>query len=405
MARGAGHHPLLPCRGHLAGQLEGVDAGVVGLQVGPEQLAQQVGEVLQGGEVHRRLAFAQVVDEHVAHRAAGDPIAVDQLLAVRLPTAGEHLHRGRGVLAEHAVSAQQLVEQRAVRVRTGGGADAGGDLQQLDAVTDVHRGDRAALGGEDDRDAGQRLLPALQPDPAPGARLGERGERRGVAGAGHPGGQPAPRRGETQQPAQTGPDHIGADQHQQPRAQVRQLRARRCLRPPPSGGRGGDRVSPVGLVFGPAGLPALLPALTGMRRQPGQHGQHPQPAGLLAGRVVQRERRGQRPGQHRRPARPRRRPRRGDRPRRERGPQLRPGLPHRPARRRGDLGRPRGDSGRCGDGGDRLLPGGHGWSSPNRVCRLSARYPGAGGAAGSRSRARAWKASTPAITSSVTGFR
>ena len=36
---GAGHHPLLPCRGDLAGQLEGVDAGVVGLQVGPEQLA------------------------------------------------------------------------------------------------------------------------------------------------------------------------------------------------------------------------------------------------------------------------------------------------------------------------------------------------------------------------------
>jgi hypothetical protein len=144
---------------------------VVGLQIGPEQLAEQVGEVLQGGEVHRRLAFAQIVDEHVAHRAAGDPVAVDQLLAARLPTAGEHLHRRRGVLAEHAVSAQQLVEQRAVRVRlrTGGGADAGGDLQQLDAVTDVHRSDRAALGGEDDRDAGQRLLPALQPDPAPGA--------------------------------------------------------------------------------------------------------------------------------------------------------------------------------------------------------------------------------------------
>ena len=178
---------------------------------------------------------------------------------------------------------------------------------------------------------------------------------------------------------------------------------RRRLRPPPSGGRGGDRVSPVGLVFGPAGLPALLPALTGMRRQPGQHGQHPQPAGLLTGRVVQRERRGQHPGQHRRPARPRRRPRRGDRPRRERGQQLRPGLPHRPARRRGDLGRPRGDIGRCGD---RLLPGGHGWSSPNRIRRLSARYPGAGGAGRVAARGRrAWKASTPAITSSVTGFR
>ena len=62
--------------------------------------------------------------------------------------------------------AQQLVEQRAVRVRLEGGAHAGGDLQQLDAVTDVHRSDRAALGGQDDRDTGQRLLPGLQPDPA-----------------------------------------------------------------------------------------------------------------------------------------------------------------------------------------------------------------------------------------------
>ena len=73
------------------------------------------------------------------------------------------------------MTAQQLVEQRAVRVgqrvglRTGGCPDASGDLQQFDAITDVHHGDRAALGGEDDRDAGQRLLPALQPDPAPGA--------------------------------------------------------------------------------------------------------------------------------------------------------------------------------------------------------------------------------------------
>ena len=53
----------------------------------------------------------------------------------------------------------------------------------------------------------------------------------------------------------------------------------------------------------------------------------------------------------------------------------------------------------CDVGGD------HDPAPPKRICRLSARYPGAGGAAGSRSRCRAWYASTSAITSSVTGFK
>ena len=52
--RGPGHHALLPCRGDVPGQLEGADAGVVGFQVGPEQLAEQVGQALQRGEVRRR---------------------------------------------------------------------------------------------------------------------------------------------------------------------------------------------------------------------------------------------------------------------------------------------------------------------------------------------------------------
>jgi hypothetical protein len=56
--RGLGHHSLFPCGGDVAGQLQGVDAGLMGFQVGPEQFAEQVGEALQGGEVGRRLAFA-----------------------------------------------------------------------------------------------------------------------------------------------------------------------------------------------------------------------------------------------------------------------------------------------------------------------------------------------------------
>jgi hypothetical protein len=55
-----------------------------------------------------------------------------------------------------------------------GGAHAGGDLQELDAVTGPDRGDRPALGGHDDRGPGQGLLPGLQSDPTPRAQLGER---------------------------------------------------------------------------------------------------------------------------------------------------------------------------------------------------------------------------------------
>ena len=159
----------------------------------------------------------------------------------------------------------------------------------------------------------------------------------------------------------------------------------------------GDHIPPVGPVFRAAGLPPLLPAVAGVGLQPGQHGQHPQPARLLAGRVVQREGSGQDLGQHRGSAHLGRRPRRRDRARRERGQQRRPGRGHQPAFRRRDIGPRRPDH--------LLAAGGHDSFSPNRIRRLSARYPAAGGAAGSRSRCRAWKASTPAITSSVTGFR
>ena len=74
---GPGHHALLPCGGDVAGKLEALDAGMAGFQVGPEQLAEQVGEILQGGEVHRWLALAQVADQHVADRLAGDAVPVD----------------------------------------------------------------------------------------------------------------------------------------------------------------------------------------------------------------------------------------------------------------------------------------------------------------------------------------
>ena len=74
---------------------------------------------------------------------------------------GEHLDRGGSVLAQDSVVAQQLIEQRAVGVCLGGGAEAGGGMQEFDTVADPDRSDRSALGGQDDRDSGQGLLPGL----------------------------------------------------------------------------------------------------------------------------------------------------------------------------------------------------------------------------------------------------
>ena len=79
--------------------------------------------------------------------------------------------------------AQQLIEQRAVGVPVVGGAGARGGGQQFEAVADPHRRGVSALDGHDDRDVGQRLLLALQSDPALTQR-GELGERRPDRGCG-----------------------------------------------------------------------------------------------------------------------------------------------------------------------------------------------------------------------------
>ncbi len=359
---GPHHHPLFPGGGNLAGQLEGVNAGVVGLQVSPEQLAEQISEALQRGEVHRRLTLAQIVHEQVTHRPALDPVAVDQLLAGRPAAPGEHLDRGGRVRAETAAGAQQLVEQRAVRVPVAV-AVGSGDIEQFHAVPDHDVGGHATLGSHDHRDSCQRLLPGQQPHRPAGAHVAEGRERRVVAGAAHLRGQAAPGRGEAEQPAQAGPDHIGADQHQQTRSQVRQPRAvadRGSLL-----GRGADQLLPVRVCFGAAGQPLLLPAVPGLGMQPVQHAQHTQPASLLAEPVRQRERRRQHPAQHLAAAGLRRRPGHGDRPGREPGHQLRArGRGHRCRR-----GRWRPRQGRPVGPGQR----GHGLSCPNSTLRLSAR--------------------------------
>jgi hypothetical protein len=68
--------------------------------------------------------------------------------------------------AEVTVRAQQLIEQRAAGVPVVGGTGARGGREEFDTVADPHLLDQTALDGHDDRDVGQRLLPALQSDPA-----------------------------------------------------------------------------------------------------------------------------------------------------------------------------------------------------------------------------------------------
>ena len=121
---------------------------MVQLEVAPEEPAQHVGELVQGGVVDSGLAFAQVVHQQVPDRAAFDAVAVDQLPAAELAL-GLQRPPGRGSLAEDPRGPQQLVE-----VRAGGFAAAQqvpGDQQQFQAVADGDVSDLAALGGQDGR--------------------------------------------------------------------------------------------------------------------------------------------------------------------------------------------------------------------------------------------------------------
>ena len=363
---GPGHHALLPRGRDVAGQPEGADAGLVRLKVGPEQLAEQVGQVLQRGEIQRHPAFGQVVDEHVADRPAGDVVTVDQLLARRLPAAGEHPHRRRHIVAERAPGAQQLVEERTVGVPVCRRQRLGCDVQQLHAVADGDFGGTAALGCHDDRDPAERDPPGVgshRPGLAQSAQFSEGG---GIPGAGHLGCQVPGRGRASQQPSDPGPDHVGADQHQQASADVGQVT---------SGGTGTafppvpDQITPVTAVFGAAGHPAILPAAAGLGFQPVHHRYHAKSPALLAERMGQRERRDQQPAEDLFAGGPGRRPRRRHRPCRERGQQLgagpgqlswsaRPAGGRRGARLRGPA-----PSAGCP----------HSASSPNKTFRLSGR--------------------------------
>ena len=320
--RGPGHHALLPRGGDVAGSLQRRDAGMVSFQIGPEQLAEQVGEMLQRGEVHRRLTLAQVIDQHVADRLAGDAIAVDQLLARRLPAAGEYPHRRGRAGAERAPGMQQLVEERAAGMPVRPGARPGGDLQQLHAVPDGDRADGPPLAAMMIAillSAASRPYDPAAPDWHSAASSAKAfGSRTRVISAarfrgadGHRSSQPIPGR-ITSAPISTS----NPRRREAPAEPAWRRPGAAC---PP----GRYQLPPVAAGFSAAGQPPVLPAASGLGFQPVHHGDQAQPPAFLAERIVQRERRRQQLGPA--PAAEVARPRHDSRPGREPGQQVRAG--------------------------------------------------------------------------------
>ena len=151
-ADGPGLDALLPRGGDVGRQVQGADAGVVGLQVLPEPQHQGRGQLDEGAVVDAGLALAQVVHEQVADRPAGQVVAVDQLLGGQLPgePGADHPDRGRRAGREGPGGVQELVEERAVPVGAGAvGEHLPAAVQQLDAVAGGDVGDQAALGRHD----------------------------------------------------------------------------------------------------------------------------------------------------------------------------------------------------------------------------------------------------------------
>jgi hypothetical protein len=192
-ADGPGLDALLPPGGDAGRQVQGADAGVVGLEVLPEAQAHGHCQLDEGVVVDAGLAFAQVVHQQVADRAAGQVVAVDQLLDGQLPgeLGVDHPDRGRGAGRGDPGHVQELVEERAVPADAGAmGEQEPAAVQQLDAVAGGDVGDQAALGGHDQGDPLDRRGERGPADSAALPQLFQGGDPSGVAGPAHLLGDP-----------------------------------------------------------------------------------------------------------------------------------------------------------------------------------------------------------------------
>ncbi len=311
-----GGDALFPGGSRLGVQPQGADAWLVPFQIAPEQPAERIGELVQGGVVDGRLAFPQVVHQQVTDRPAGDLVPVDQLLAPEPALGSQSPHRRR-VAGEHSQGAEQLVEVRASRA--GAAVQVIGDAQQLQAVTNGDVADQAALGGQDDGDPAAGQLSGKGVDGLVLTRRVQGSEPGGISGAGQPSDK-VPGRDGGQQPGRARADHITADQHQHRAAEHERgiggvagalpCRGQPCARQLPP--------CRVPVLVGPAGYPPVLPGRTRMLLQPAQDVTKPASAiPLQVGTTAAGERGRPQPLDHLLPGLRGRRPAGGRRPWRE----------------------------------------------------------------------------------------
>jgi hypothetical protein len=166
---------------------------------------------------------------------------------------------------------------------------------QLHAVPDGDVADETALAGQQGRDPGGGDLSILGRACRSGVgQLPQPGEPVWVPGGSHHRGQVPV--GAGQHPRQAGPDHIPADQHQQPGRQVVLIDGGGL---PPFAQPAQWKLHPgtARVVLGAGGQPPLLPGVPGERGQPAQQPDRPALAGRLCRIPLVNERRTGQPSQ------------------------------------------------------------------------------------------------------------
>ncbi len=265
---------FLPRLGDLGRQSQRVDAGMVDLQVAPEQPAQVAGDGTQRDVVELGSPLGEVLDQQVPDGPALDAVPVDDLLDAAAALDAKCPKPQRRAGRQHAGLLEQGVEQRPARtapevvfLQRGG---------QLDAVTDGDVTDQAALADHDPGELVQGVGPGC------GCRvlseLFEPLESIGVAGG--PGLGEHHRQALPQQPRVAGADRLPGDQEHQSRGQFIAPMALGCA----ASLQGQIGPLEAGVVR-PAGHPAILPGLSGLAFEPVQQLAQAPPPGLVAGQA------------------------------------------------------------------------------------------------------------------------
>ena len=269
-------------RATSSGRWMPADAGVVLLDVGPEQLAQLVAEMLEGGVVQRRLALAQVVHEQVPDRPAGQVVAVDHLLGG--PRAGgAQLAEGGGAV-DDAHGPQRPVDDLHALARPRQGLVLGGVLGEQ--VADGDLAERPALGRDDDggpvdrhpaggrRQLGIGVQQPLQPGEAGRVPFRRQGPGEVVVGC-----------AAAEQPVHGRAHDVGGDRRAQRHGHAGQPVGRGAS---PLGQPAAGKLAPPGAWPGPRRWPATVPARSRRAGPPASPAARRARRGRSAGRRLSR---------------------------------------------------------------------------------------------------------------------